>query len=141
LTCGIDLPAATKLHKAYNKLNWAWKQVCTEQKYKTVNGQMWLQNPINKFWYSLRGLKDIGSTLVQGSASYVFDMWVKLILEKRRQLTSQFHDEIVLEIKEGFEDKAKELVTSSINKLNEILGLNRELGISVQFGKRYSEIH
>jgi hypothetical protein len=86
-------------------------------------------------------MKDRFSTLVQGTASYVFDMWVKNILDVRPQLTGQFHDEIVLCIKEGSEEKCKELIVNSINKLNSEIKLNRELGIDIQFDKSYGRIH
>lgn len=122
-------------------MNWAIKEVASQQIYKTVNDQMWLFNPISKFWYSLRYVKDIFSTLVQGTASYVFDMWVKNIVEERPQLTGSFHDEIVLSIKNGSQEKCTSFLRKAINKTNEQLKLNRELDISVQFGHRYSEIH
>ena len=50
-------------------------------------------------WYSLRFDKDRFSTLNQGTGAYCFDTWVKYILSKRPQLTGQFHDEVILEIK------------------------------------------
>jgi len=106
-----------------------------------IGNQTWLKNPVNGFWYSLRSLKDIFSTLVQGTASYVFDMWLKNILEKRKQLTAQFHDEFILCLKEGYEEQCRKLVRWSMNKLNEDLKLNRELDCSIQFNKYYSEIH
>jgi hypothetical protein len=141
ITCGIDRKAATALYDAYWKLNWAVKKVASEQVIKTVNQQMWLKNPINGFYYSLRNQKDVFSTLVQGTASYVFDIWVQYILEKRPQLTGQFHDEIILCIKEVFEKECEELVRTAIKKLNETIKLNRELDISAQFGKNYGMIH
>lgn len=141
ITCSIDRAAAARLHAAYWELNWAVKKVASVQVVKTVNDQMWLKNPINGFYYSLREMKDVFSTLVQGTASYVFDMWVQNILEVRPQLTAQFHDEIVLCITEGSEDKASALIDASIQKLNQRLNLNRELGVGTQFSKRYSEIH
>lgn len=102
---------------------------------------MWLFNPVSKFWYSLRFHKDIFSTLVQGTASYVFDLWVFNIIDERPQLTGQFHDEICLEIKEGSEEQCRELLTKAIDKTNEFLKLNRVLDISIDFGTRYSDIH
>jgi hypothetical protein len=102
---------------------------------------MWLYNPVSRFWYSLRQQKDIFSTLVQGTASYVFDRWVEFILEKRKQLTSQFHDEIVLCIRKGFREQASKLCFDAIDKLNKELNLNRKLDIGVQYGDRYSSIH
>jgi DNA polymerase I-like protein with 3'-5' exonuclease and polymerase domains len=102
---------------------------------------MWLRNPINGFYYSLRYEKDIFSTLVQGSASYVFDLWVKEFRKERTQLTAQFHDEVVLCIREGAEKKAANLLQSAIKRVNDRLKLNRELAIDVQFGKTYADIH
>ena len=141
LTAGISEAKAKIVHEAYWKKNWAIKEVAKEQRVRTVDGQMWLQNPINKFWYSLRFEKDIFSTLVQGSAAYVFDLWVQTFRKKRPQLTAQFHDEVVIEVKKGFREKATALLQDAIEETNKILNLNRRLDVEVQFGDRYSEIH
>lgn len=141
LTCGISLDAARTLHAAYWKLNWAIKQVASEQVTKIVNDQMWLLNPISGFWYSLRYEKDIFSTLVQGTASYCFDIWLQFVLEKREQLTGQFHDEFILCIKDGSQEQCTKLLRECIDKTNEKLKLNRELDISIQYGYKYSDIH
>lgn len=102
---------------------------------------MWLQNPINHFWYSLRNEKDIFSTLIQGTASYVFDLWVSFVLTERDQLTAQFHDEIVLEVKKDEKDKVQNIIETAIKDTNNYLRLNRELGIGIQWGTDYSQIH
>lgn len=141
LTCNIDQTAAKKLFDAYWKLNWAIKKIAEDQTVKTINDQMWLFNPISGFWYSLRFTKDIFSTLVQGTASYLFDMWLKYVLEKRPQLTATFHDEFVIQIKDGFQEECTRLVNYAIDKLNEDVKLNKLLEVNTQFGKRYSEIH
>jgi hypothetical protein len=141
ITCGIGREQAALLHKAYWDLNWAIKVVVDEQTTKTVNGQMWLWNPVSELWYSLRFEKDIFSTLVQGTAAYVFDLWVRKVLSEREQLTAQFHDEIVLCVKKGYSEQITEYLNKTIAETNNQLRLNRELGISVQFGSRYSEIH
>lgn len=143
LTANISLAEAKKVHAAYWKKNWAIKEVAKAQRVRNVKGQMWLQNPINKFWYVLRTEKDIFSTLVQGSASYVFDKWVSIFRRTRPQLTAQFHDEVVLCVKkaEGVREKATALLQGAIKQLNEELNLNRELGVEVQFGSTYGEIH
>lgn len=141
LTSDISLAEAEKVHKAYWDKNWAIKAVAKDQRIRNVNGQMWLQNPINKFWYSLRYEKDIFSTLVQGSASYVFDLWVSYIREVRSQLTFQFHDELGLTIKKGNRDKCTKMIMDAIQRVNDELKLNRELGCEIQYGGRYSEIH
>lgn len=151
ITAKVSYEEAAKVHKAYWEKNWAIKVVAQEQVVKSVNGQMWLLNPISKIWYSLRYEKDIFSTLVQGTASYVFDMWVQNILKERRQLTGQFHDEIIICVKKGFssynpdtkkwEGTIVDFLKAMIKKTNDQLKLNRELDIDVQFGERYSNIH
>ena len=140
-TCGIDMQAATTLHTAYWKLNSAIKQVAEEQTYKTVNDQMWLFNPVSKLWYSLRSLKDIFSTLVQGTASYAFDIWIGFVLKKRRHLIATYHDELITQLKLGYREPMTKILREAIDQTNNLLNLNRELDISVQFGTRYSQIH
>jgi len=141
LTADISVKEAEKVHKTYWEKNWAIKEVAKHQEIVTISGQMWLKNPINGFFYSLRSEKDIFSTLVQGSASYVFDRWVQIFRQKRSQLTAQFHDEVVLCLRKGNREKAIQLLRGAIKELNEELQLNRELDIDIQFGDRYSDIH
>jgi hypothetical protein len=150
-TAGISREQAALVYKAYWEKNWAVKKVASVQTVKTVNDQMWLFNPVSKLWYSLRYEKDIFSTLVQGTASYVFDLWVEYILKEREQLTAQFHDEIVLTVKKGYssfntetkkwEGPIVDFLKNMIKKTNDELKLNRELDIDVQFGRAYAEIH
>lgn len=141
IAAGTTEREGNALHSAYWAKNWAIKVVAAEQEVKKVKGNMWLKNPINGFWYSLRYEKDIFSTLVQGSASYVFDLWVMEFRKKRSQLTAQFHDEVVLRTKQGVREKAKALLQSAIQRANEQLNLNRELAIDIQFGFNYAQIH
>lgn len=141
LTADISLEKARQVWETYWKKNWAIKKVAEEQIVKTISGQMWLYNPISHLWYSLRYEKDRFSTLIQGTASFVFDEWVKIFRSKRAQLTAQFHDEVVLQVKKGNREKATALLKNAIEELNNNLKLNRELGIDVQFGERYSSIH
>lgn len=141
LTININLKAATAIYDAYWKKNWAIKTVSKEQTTKTCDGEKWLLNPINGFWYWLKNEKDIFSTLVQGSASYVFDVWVGFVLNQRMQLTGQFHDEFIAEHDEGKRDEMIKIIRVAMDKTNKLLKLNRELDCDIQFGKRYSEIH
>lgn len=141
LTASISEAEASILHKAYWDLNWAIKAVAKEQITKDVDGQMWLLNPINGFWYTLRFEKDIFSTLVQGTASYCFDLWVRNFRKHRPQVTAQFHDEVVLCVREGSREKCRKMLSDAIDETNNQLKLNRELGVSMDFGKRYSDIH
>ena len=132
---------AKLLLDAYWKRNWAIRKIAEECDVKIVNGQKWLYNPVSKFWYSLRAEKDRFSTLNQSTGVYCFDCWIKEIFKERKQLTAQFHDEVVLEIKVGHRDKAISLLKNAIKRVNDKLKLNVELGVDVQFGTRYSQIH
>lgn len=141
ITCGINREDATKLHKAYWDRNWAIKAVSRDARVKTIDGQMWLFNPINSFWYSLRFEKDIFSTLVQGSGAYCFDQYLAHVLAERPQVTGQFHDEFILEVKKGCREEITSFLEGVIEEVNEYLNLNRRLDCEVHFGSRYSDIH
>lgn len=92
-------------------------------------------------WYSLRHEKDRFSTLNQGTGAFCFDMWVGFIIKERPQLTAQFHDEVVLEIKPEEKDYVSDLLNRSIIKVNNFLKLRRELDVGIDFGNNYGEIH
>jgi hypothetical protein len=138
---GISKKEGDNLVKSYWEKNWAVKEVAKEQKVRRKLGKMWLFNPVNEFWYTLRDKKDVFSTLNQGTGTYCFDMWVKEIRKLRPQLTAQFHDEVVLSIRSNNRVECEKLLRDSISKVNEELKLNRDLDIDVQFGDNYAEIH
>lgn len=92
-------------------------------------------------WYYLKAEKDRFSTLNQGTGTFCFDLWVKFILEARPQLTADFHDEVVLEVRKGNRDKATKLLKDCVGKVNDRLKLNRELDVDVSFGPTYADIH
>lgn len=132
---------ALVLLNGFWKRNWAIKKIADESLVKKIGDQMWLFNPTSKFWYTLRYDKDRWSTLNQGTGVYVFDTWIRLIRNERPQLTAQMHDEIVIEIKKGYRDKAEKLIRDSMKKVNGLLKLNVEITVDVQFGQDYSQIH
>ena len=53
----------------------------------------------------------------------------------------QFHDESINVVPLGEEREHENTLHWAVDKLNEQLKLNVELGIDVQFGKNYAEIH
>lgn len=141
LTCKISLPDAKKLHATYWKRNWAVKQAAEDQKVIEIDGQLWLVNPVNGFCYSLRNPKDKFSTLVQGTASYVFDVWVGFLRAAGLKLTASFHDEVVIKVKTSEKERCTEILKQALDKANDFLHLNRKLDIDIQYGHRYSQIH
>jgi hypothetical protein len=140
-SAGISEPEGNRLVEAYWRRNWSVKAIAENCKTKVVKGSKWLYNPVSGFWYSLRHDKDRFSTLNQGTGVYCFDLWIKFILEERKQLTAQFHDEIILEVRKGFRQECEALLKRSEEKVNKTLKLNRELDISVDFGDSYDKIH
>jgi len=138
---GITMKEAKVISEAYWERNWSVKAISDSMVTKEVEGSTWQFNPVSKLWYSLRSDKDKFSTLCQGTGTYLFDMWVGFILKEREQLTANFHDEIILEVKKGNRDNCVKLLENSIKKVNRMLKLNRELQVDVQFGENYSEIH
>lgn len=140
-TSGLPLKEAERLLKAYWERNWSIKKFAEDQTVKHCNGSMWVFNPVSKFWYPLRNEKDIFSTINQSTGVFVFDSWVKEIFKKRKQLTAQFHDEIVLEIKKGNRDKCTKLLKEAMAEVNNKLKLNVVIDVDVQFGDCYADIH
>lgn len=140
-TTGMSQAEAKVLLEAYWERNWAVRQFAKDQQVKTVNGQMWVLNPVNGFWYTLRYEKDIFSTLNQGTGAYCFDQWCAHYLTKRPNIVGQFHDESINRVKKGDEKEHESVLRWAIGKVNEKLKLNIQLDIDVQFGHRYSDIH
>jgi len=141
LTTGMSLEKATKLHQIYWTRNWAVKKISKNCLVKTVDGQMWLYNPVSSFWYSLRFEKDKFSTLNQGTGVYCFDTWVRNVRSFGIKLCGQFHDEIAFPFISSRQQEIKEILLKAIDRTNEQLNLNVKLGISIAFGKNYAETH
>ena len=141
LTTGMSLAEATLLHKIYWERNKSVKQIAKDCIVKTVNNQMWLYNPVSKFWYSLRTDKDRFSTLNQGTGVYCFDTHIRNVREQGIKINLQYHDEIGFSLKSQYKEIVKEKLETAIVKTNEILKLNVPLGISIDFGDTYAECH
>lgn len=132
---------AQVLIDVYWKRNWAVKEVEKNTVVKKIKNEMWLLNPVSGLYYSLRFEKDKFSTLNQGTGVYCFDTWIKHFRKNRPQLTGQFHDEIIIEIKDGYQQECTDLLRKAIDDTNEQLKLNVTLDIDIQFGYNYAEIH
>lgn len=139
LKCSVT--SAKKMLEQYWERNWAVKKVAEDCVIKWCDKRMWLYNPVSKFWYSLRNEKDKFSTLNQGTGVYCFDSWVKECRKRRPQMTGQFHDETVSEVKIGFAEKLASLQQDAIDAVNNRLKLNIKLAIDTHTGFRYSDIH
>ena len=138
---GLSVKEAKVLLEAFWARNWAIKQVSEGVRIRELFDSMWLQNPVSKFWYSLRSEKDRFSTLNQGTGVFCFDTWVALCRKNGIKTIGQFHDEIVALVELGKEEEVDQLLHWAASKLNEKVQLNVPLGADVQFGKTYGEIH
>lgn len=141
ITLDIPVMKAKAIVKAYRDKNWAIDAIAEDCVTKKCLGSMWLYNPVSGFWYSLRHKKDRFSTLNQGTGVYCFDTWIGNFMKVRHQLTGQMHDEVILEVRKGNRDLVEKMLKKAIRKTNRQLKLNRELGVDVQFGNTYAEIH
>ena len=138
---GMSVKEAKTLLEAFWSRNWSVTKVADSLRTRELFGSMWVQNPVSKFWYSLRSEKDRFSTLNQSTGVYCFDNWVKGCREKGISTVGQFHDEIIALVKEGDEMETKINMEYSIQDLNKQLNLNIDLGIDAQFGSTYADIH
>lgn len=151
-TLGCSLEFAKLLHTAYWSRNKAVKQVANSVTTIAVQvpdadilnvpeTQLWLYNPVSKFYYTLRNEKDIFSTLNQGTGVYCFDTWVSKVRKKGIKITLQYHDEIGLNLLKEDKDKVKKSLQDSIKETDDLIKLNVPLGISVDFGNTYADVH
>ena len=62
-------------------------------------------------------------------------------MTKRPNILGQFHDESINQVKIGDESDHTATLNWAIEKVNQELKLNVDLGIDVQYGNTYSEIH
>ena len=140
-TTGMNIPQAQSLLDAYWNRNWSVKKFSEDQKIRQINGEMWVQNPVSGFWHSLRYEKDVFSTLNQSTGAYCFDKWVAYYRTRRPNIIGQFHDESINLVKEGEQNEHSDALNWAIEKLNQELKLNVDLGIDIQYGQRYSDVH
>lgn len=138
---GLSQKDAKKLRNDYWDRNWSINELAEDVVTKVVRGQMWLINPVNQYWYSVRNDKDIFSTLNQGTGAFVFDLWIKFMNQKGLFPFLQYHDEVLLNVLPKKEESITSILDSSMKKVNEILKLNIEIKVDVQFGKTYADVH
>ena len=138
----LDIPErqAKEVIEAYWERNWAIKKVADNSYVKTLkDGSMWLKNPVSGFYYSLRYDKDKWSTTAQSSGVYCFDVWIMFMRKLGVKVCASFHDEVVVvtDDPEGVEQKLQK----AIEMTNDKLQLNVPLGIDVQVGDTYGDVH
>ena len=147
----VPMKVANKLVKAYRKRNWSIGAIAAEQKDKRTSWGRYQLNPFNGIWYNLKNDLDKFSTLVQGTGSYVFDLWMGHLFKLRGNekycmvgsldLLGSWHDEYVGELLPEDKEACKQITLDAIKGVNKTLKLEIPFGVDVQFGKNYAQIH
>jgi len=138
---GTTQKEAKKLIADYWNRNWSIRHLPKDITTKLVGEQMWLLNPVSNFWYSLRNEKDIFSTLNQGTGVFIFDAWNKFLSSEGLEPFIQYHDEVVLYNKVEDREEVKDKLIRSMDKVNNLLKLNVDIGVDVKFGDSYADVH
>jgi hypothetical protein len=140
-TTGMPEGECAALISAYWDRNWSVKVIAEEQTVRKIGGQMWLYNPVSRFWISLRYEKDIFSSLNQSTGVFCFDTWLAHCWAKGLRGIGQFHDEVIVKFGKGDQEVVFAKMKDATHEVNEKLKLNVPLDVDPQFGERYSEIH
>ena len=139
---GMSEKEAQKLLDTYWEKNWAIVTVSKEQYIRTLrDGSMYLKNPINGFYYSLRNDKDIFSTLNQGSGDYVFNVWLMFCRKMGIKVHMNYHDEWLTSVPQDNAQEAYDISEKAMVKVNEALKLNKTVTADAQAGYSYAECH
>lgn len=138
---GCSKSEASKLIDAYWKRNWSVQKFAEDQKEKTIDGETWILNPINNYWYNLRSQHTRFSVLNQSAGDYIFTLWCYFCMEAGLILQAGFHDEVLVQSKEEDIEKNKKILQESMNKVNKILGLSISIGIDYAVGDTYADVH
>lgn len=137
----IPQKEARKLIEAYWQKNWSVRHFANRCKTKTIGDQMWVQNPLNGYWYSLRSEKDIFSTVNQSAGDYIFTLWQHNLMELGVTLRGGFHDEIITTCPPEDVEGTVEKLYTAIDMVNDQLQLPVPVSIDHKIGNNYSEVH
>lgn len=138
---GMSMKQCEKLLKIYWERNKAVLEFTKDLVIKTVKDQLWVFNPISKFWYSLRNDRDMFSTVNQSSAVYVMDMYIKYTRKAGIKIAFQVHDEMTFNLPKGKEEQCTQILKQAIQQVNDELKLDVQISSSIDFGTTYSSVH
>lgn len=149
----VSLEVGKQLVEGYRELNWSVDVIASNTSIKKTSFGDFQLNPLNRMYYPLKTAKDRFSTLIQGSGSYVLDLWLMFcnkrinqamkagLLKFRPMLLATFHDEQVVELHKENSELVKEIVADAIEDVNKAMKLSVDLGCDIQFGQCYADIH
>lgn len=137
----ITKKEAKGLIDAYWEINFAVKKATEGFKTKQVSDETWVYNPISRFYYYCRNLKDLFSTVNQSSAVYCFNMWVWNCTQQGVFPVTQSHDDLCAIVDENDVPKTQEIILEAMKRVNQQLCLNVELACETQVGNNIAETH
>ena len=126
---------------AYWEANKEAKTVASEFETKRCLGRVWVKNPYNNFWLELRSDKDRLSAVIQSTGDYITHQWAKNITDVSGCISMIYHDQVDLIVKVGYRKGIEKLIRNSISKVNTEMKLKVPMDVSVNFGKKFSDIH
>lgn len=136
---GMSEDDAARLLRAFWELNWSVQKVAKDSIVRRIGGQMWIYNPVSRFWISLRYEKDAFSSLNQSTGVFCFDSWLAHCWAKGLRGIYQAHDEVLFCV-ENSEDIAPTL-KKAIGEVNDRLQLNVALDVDPKYGDNYAAVH
>ena len=148
----VSMEIAQKLFDAHNRMNWSLEKIGNSHETKKTSFGTYQKNKFNGVWYFLKYAKDSVSTGIQGTGSYVLDLWIANIFALRNKkeyycdeygvkLLASIHDEVILEFSIGYEDTVRKLLLDALAMVNKRMDVELEFGCDIQFGSDYSQIH
>jgi ACT domain-containing protein len=143
LARNLEIPEneAQGLIDAYWKVNFAVKEVSETFVIKKVGDENWVFNPISKFWYFCRDVRNVFSVINQSSAVYCFNMWVYNCTKQGIWPVTQSHDDQLYIVKEEDAERVQGIILKAMDKVNKQLKLNVKLDCETQTGKNVAETH
>lgn len=138
---GITVKESSILIEAYWKKNNCVKVFSESCFTKEVGEQLWVQNPMNKYFYSLRSKKDIFSTVNQGVGDYIFTLWQHNLMSMNVTMNGGWHDETVVCCIPKEKEDIIEKLKLAMEKVNNQLKLKVPIGIDYKIGQSYAEVH
>lgn len=137
----IPVKEAESIIDAYWKRNWSVKQYAEDRKVKNVDGKDWVYNPYSRLWLYLTSDHIKFSACNQNSGAKFFDTWVYFMMQYGIIPSAQFHDEVLLYVKNGEEGMVKDNLHKAMEKVNKAYELPIILEVDVLVGANYAEVH
>ena len=137
----ISEKEAQQLLDGYWKLNNSVRVFAESCFTKEVRGQLWVLNPGNGYYYTLRKMNDIFSTVNQGFGSYLHILWCRNVRTLGVKIVGNFHDEILTVCKSGDYESVKDKLHLAMEMTNKQTKLRVPLKVEVKKGNNYGEVH